>query len=78
MAEADLRLVASRDRLDVHEELRQVYGAGATIILDRRREARRRAVHAMTQDRRRDERRRQLSPLQQDMWQRFGYIVVEP
>ena len=72
----DLLLIASRERLDVHEELRQLYGPGATIVLDRRYEERRREAHAVEQDRRRSERRRPLSPLQQDMWERFGYIVV--
>jgi hypothetical protein len=76
MPEGELWLIVSRDRLDVHEELQQLYGTSATITLDRRHDDRRHGVRPVKEDRRREDRRQPLSPLQQDMLDRFGYFVV--
>jgi hypothetical protein len=71
-------LIVAREHLDLYRSLEQAFGGSqqVTVLLDRRREERRRAVRAVESDLRRIE-RRSLTQIEDDLRLR-KYVLVRP
>ena len=71
-------LIVARDHLDLYRSLEQAFGGSqrVTVLLDRRREERRRAVRAVESDLRRIDRR--SFPHVEDDLRLRKYVLVRP
>jgi hypothetical protein len=74
----DLRslIIVRADRPDLYESLRGRLGPAHEVILDRRRDQRRRARQPVAVERRRGDRRQALTASEREVWLTSGYFVV--